>query len=134
MNETPSDDDQYPDDLEVYVEGEPLEALQEWLMAALPGSELRNTSKKGFRINGLYNNAATPITVVKNAGNTGFTSVWIQSLNAPWDNDISLAKQLHKDLKVTVRCNASPWQNGDDPDEWYEISSKGESSVHWPTA
>lgn len=128
-----SDTENPLDDLEVYVEGAPLEALHDWLLEQLPNSPPAKHSKKGFRLVGLYQQQPTPITVVKNAGNTGYTSVWVQTRNAPWHDDVALAKAIYGALGATTRCNASPWQQGDDPDEWLEISAQGERTIQWRT-
>ncbi len=121
------------DDLEIYIEGEPLEAIKTWLLASFPGSELRRESKKGFRFNGIHQGSPTPITVVKNAGQTGYTSVWVQNRNTPWANDIDMGRAAHQAIGATVRCIESAWQNGDDPDRWYEISASGEQVITWQT-
>ena len=121
------------DDLEIYIEGEPLEAIRDWLLTSFPGSEVRRESKKGFRFNGVYGGNPTPITVVKNAGQTGFTSVWVQNRNTPWKNDIEMGRAAHQAIGTRVRCIESAWQNGDDPDRWYEISSAGEQVITWQT-
>lgn len=121
------------DDLEIYVEGEPLEDIKQWLQQAFPDGEIGRESKKGFRFNGNHEQNATPITVVKNAGQTGFTSVWVQSKNTPWANDIEMARAAAKALSLVVRCIESAWQKGDDPDQWYEVSPSGEKTITWKT-
>lgn len=122
------------DDLEIYVEGAPLDAIKQWLLANFPGSEVRRESKKGFRFQGAYQAKRTPITVVKNAGNTGFTSIWVQNRNTPWSNDMEMGRSAHQAIGATVRCIESAWQKGDDPDRWYEISTGGEKIISWKTA
>lgn len=121
------------DDLEIYVQGEPLEDIKHWLLQNLPGSELGRESKKGFRLKGVFNNQPVPVTVVKNAGQTGFTSIWVQTRNTPWKNDIEMARAAHKALNTTIRCIESAWQKGDEPDLWYEISDQGERQIIWKT-
>ncbi|MDX1696172.1 MAG: hypothetical protein R3208_20580 [Ketobacteraceae bacterium] len=121
------------DDLEIYVKGEPLDAIRDWLTTTFPGSKVQQESKKGFRFAGLYQGKPTPITVVKNAGQTGYTSVWVQNRNTPWADDIAMGRDAFAALKLPVRCIESAWQKGDDPDRWYEISADGERVITWPT-
>lgn len=121
------------DDLEIYVEGEPLSAIKSWLLETFPGSRISRESKKGFRFAGVYQNQPTPITVVKNAGQTGFTSVWVQNRNTPWNNDLEMGRAAFQALGITVRCIESAWQKGDDPDLWYEFSRQGEHTITWKT-
>ena len=121
------------DDLEIYVEGEPLDAIKTWLLDTFPGSEIQRESKKGFRFKGVYEGKPTPVTVVKNAGQTGFTSVWVQNRNTPWKDDVEMGRAAFAALNTTVRCIESAWQKGDDPDRWYEISATGETVITWKT-
>ena len=121
------------DDLEIYVEGEPLEAIKQWLSSSFPNGETKRESKKGFRFEGRHQGDSTPITVVKNAGQTGFTSVWVQTKNTPWANDIEMARSACESLKLPIRCIESAWQKGDDPDQWYEITPQGERKITWKT-
>lgn len=121
------------DDLEIYVEGEPLEEIKQWLLEAFPAGEVARESKKGFRFQGNHNGQPTPITVVKNAGQTGFTSVWVQTKNTPWKDDIDMARSAYNKLSTVVRCIESAWQKGDDPDLWYEFSPNGEKQIIWKT-
>lgn len=30
-----------------------------------------------------------------------------------------------------IRATAGSWQEGDDPDRWWEISNTGERELHW---
>ena len=121
------------DDLEIYVEGDPLETIEAWLLSCFPEGEVQRKSKKGFRFQGNHNQQSTPITVVKNAGQTGYTSVWVQNRNTPWNNDVEMARAAHKALQISVRCIESAWQKGDDPDQWYEITAAGEGIITWKT-
>lgn len=121
-------------DLEIYIEGEPLEAIKDWLLRSFPEGEVRRESKKGFRFDGRYQQQSTPITVVKNAGRTGFTSIWVQNRNAPWENDIEMGRDAFAALQANIRCIESAWQKGDDPDQWLEISAQGEHIIRWQTA
>ncbi|MCG8314266.1 MAG: hypothetical protein MI976_13745 [Pseudomonadales bacterium] len=121
------------DDLEIYVEGEPLPAIQQWLRNSFENGKVIRESKKGFRFDGLHLNSPTPITVVRNAGHTGYTSVWVKNRNTPWENDIEMARSAFQALATPVRCIESAWQKGDDPDLWYEISVDGEKQITWKT-
>ena len=121
------------DDLEIYIEGEPLDAIKTWLLNVFPNGTVTRESKKGFRFDGCFEQLPTPITVVKNAGQTGFTSVWVQNRNTPWHDDIEMARDAYQHLSTTIRCIESAWQKGDDPDLWYELSAQGEKQITWKT-
>ena len=121
------------DGLEIYIEGDPLEPIKQWLQTHFQQGRLLRESKKGFRFDGLHQDQSTPITVVKNAGQTGFTSVWVKNRNTPWEDDIEMARSAFNALGVPVRCIESAWQKGDDPDLWYEISAAGEKQITWKT-
>lgn len=118
-------------DLEIYIEGDDLDAMITWLQSVFEGSEVKSQHKNGAKLTCRHQGEVVPIIIVKNAGSTGFTSVWFDSRTLPWKDDMACAKAAFEALGKTVRCIESVWQNGDDPDRWYEYSTEGEKVIHW---
>ncbi len=71
--------------------------------------------------------------VVLNAGRTGFTSIWIDSKDTPWANDVEMGRAAFAALNTEVRCVESAWTSGDDPDQWLQINADGEQIIQWVT-
>lgn len=123
----------YLDDLEIYVACNDVDAITQWLGAAFTHFEVFRSSKKGCKFrcgqSGLTGNGM----VVLNAGRTGFTSVWIDSKDTPWGNDVEMGRAAFAALNSEVRCVESAWSKGDDPDQWLQINAHGEHIIQWVT-
>jgi len=121
------------DDLEIYLANNDLNAITGWLESDLPHFEVTRNSKKGCKFRcgnkGLTSNGM----VVLNAGRTGYTSVWIDSKDTPWADDVAMAHAAYVALNSEVRCVESAWTNGDDPDQWLQINAEGETIIQWVT-
>ncbi len=123
----------YLDDLEIYVASKDLAAIQQWLEQSFDQFDPAKPSKKGFKFRCEFNHQESQGLVHLNAGNTGFTSIWIASKHTPWTNDVEMARSAHQALGVAVRSIESAWSNGDDPDQWLEINDQGEHIIQWVT-
>jgi hypothetical protein len=121
------------DDLEIYIGCTDVDAITQWLQTTLPCFELTRQSKKGCKFRCGQNTLTNNGMVVLNAGRTGFTSVWIDSKDTPWNNDVAMGRAAFEALQSPVRCVESAWSKGDDPDQWLEISAQGENIIQWVT-
>jgi len=118
-------------DLEIYVKDDDIEPMIQWIESVLGNADNKQNNKHGAKLVCHYQQQPVPIVIVKNAGKTGFTSIWFDSRTLPWKNDIECGRAAFTALKKTVRCIDSVWQTGDDPDRWFEISSSGETIINW---
>jgi len=121
------------DDLEIYVDNSDVEAITAWLGNALPHFEVTRSSKKGCKFRCGQTGLVASGMVVLNAGRTGFTSVWIDSKDTPWADDVEMGRSAFSALNSEVRCVESAWSNGDDPDQWLQINAQGEHVIQWVT-
>ncbi|MAR91154.1 MAG: hypothetical protein CML06_09790 [Pseudomonadales bacterium] len=121
------------DDLEIYLECSDLDAILGWLQQHLPHFRETRRSRKGCRFQCGTGDLSSKGMVVLNAGNTGFTSVWIDSKDTPWDDDVAMGRSAQKALGGAVRCVESAWTQGDDPDRWLQIDGTGEQIIQWVT-
>ncbi|PCJ31196.1 MAG: hypothetical protein COA99_17425 [Moraxellaceae bacterium] len=126
-----SDENQQLPDLEIYIEGGDIDAMVTWLQSVFEDSDVISQNKSGAKLHCKYQDNEVPIILVKNAGSTGFTSIWFDSRELPWKDDMSCGKAAFAALGKTVRCIESVWLSGDDPDKWYEFSAAGEKVIHW---
>lgn len=123
----------YLDDIEIYVESRELESMIEWLSAQFDSFRVRGQNPKGCKFSASHQGHDSDGMIVLNAGRTGFASIWINSRQTPWDDDVAFARAAFKALGATVRCNESAWSKGDDPDRWLQIDSTGEKVIQWVT-
>jgi len=123
----------YLDDIEIYVESNDLEAMIQWLSSQLDQFQPRNPGKRGCKFSFVHNDQRSEGMIVLNAGRTGFTSIWLNSRNTPWHDDVEMGRAAFQALGATVRCNESAWSKGDDPDRWLQIDRKGEHVIQWVT-
>lgn len=123
----------YLDDLEIYVDSEDMESMTRWLSQAFPHFEVTRSSKKGCKFRCGQHDLSSNGMVVLNAGRTGFTSIWINSKDTPWPNDVEMGRAACSALQCEVRCVESAWSNGDDPDQWLQITTQGEQVIQWVT-
>ncbi len=120
------------EDLEIYLKTNNLEAILQWLAQQFDSTRIDKRSGQGLMLTADYQSKSVPIVITLNAGGCGFTSLWFKSKNTPWRDDLALARAAYKHFNVPVRCIESAWQQGDDPDQWFEISAEGEGIIHWP--
>lgn len=123
----------YLDDIEIYVESADLDALIGWLTSELTDFQTRAQSRKGCKFLFVHEGQKGEGMIVLNAGRTGFTSVWLNTRNTPWEDDVAFARAAFAALSCVVRCNESAWSKGDDPDRWLQIDKKGEHIIQWVT-
>jgi hypothetical protein len=123
------------DDIEIYAKSLDLDTIQKWLTAHFDQVETLSSGKAVHDFI-LYSGGSTvPLMVVERAVGKAWTSIWFKSGKTPWQDDMACAKSLNSFAKCRVRANASPWADGEDMDEWWQIAENGEeSTVSWPNA
>ncbi len=65
-----------------------------------------------------------------------WNSLFLESDQTPWDDDIACARDAFKALNVEVRCAPGSWeeaQGEDDADRWIRVSADGEEEITWRT-
>jgi len=65
-----------------------------------------------------------------------WNSLYLESDQTPWDDDIACARDAFKALNVEVRCAPGSWeeaQGEDDADRWIRVSADGEEEITWRT-
>ncbi|MGI9283491.1 MAG: hypothetical protein ACR2PX_28250 [Endozoicomonas sp.] len=123
------------EDIEIYAKDLSLEMIQKWLTAHFDTVETLGSGKKvhDFLLHG--QEGSTPIMIVEGAVGKAWTSIWFKSNKTPWSDDIACAKSLNNFAKCRVRANAAPWSDGEDMDEWWQMTEAGEeSTLSWPNA
>lgn len=122
-------------DLEIYVKDLSLDMIRKWLKAHFDTVEVLGSSNKvhDFLVHGQKDSA--PVMIVEGAVGKAWTSIWFKANKTPWGDDMACARSLNQFAKCRVRANAAPWSDGEDMDEWWQITESGEeSTVSWPNA
>ncbi len=127
MTQTPND--RHPD-IEIYVKQRSVKTLTDWLASIFEQLESTDTRGHTHRFNATYQNVTIPVTIIERAAKE-FSSIWFDSAQTPWPQDLDCARQAQQQLNTEVRCIASGWKEGDEPDEWWSITTEGESSILW---
>lgn len=76
-----------------------------------------------------------PVTWVPNAVGK-WNSLFLESDQTPWADDIACARATHAALQVEVRCAPGGWveeEGEEDADRWIRVSADGEQEITWRT-
>lgn len=122
-----------PPDIEIYLAGVEAAAVRDWLAHRFPAAALpwKPAGKRQWRSEVSHDGQRIPLLVIEDAC-PGYTSLWFDSTQTPWSGDQDCAREAFAHFGVPVRATPGSWQEGDDPDLWWEISAAGEHEVHWP--
>jgi hypothetical protein len=121
-------------DIEIYLAHTPAQAVLDWLNERFPGSDAqkpRPAGKKQWKHRLVHGEAVLPVLVIEDAA-PGFTSVWFDSPETPWADDIACAREAFARFGTEVRATPGSWREGDDPDLWWKLDAGGEGTLHWP--
>jgi hypothetical protein len=79
--------------------------------------------------------AQVPVTWVPMAVGK-WNSLYLESAQTPWVDDLACARAAHLALGVEVRCAPGGWveeEGEDDADRWIRVSADGEQEITWRT-
>ncbi|MGY8872071.1 MAG: hypothetical protein ACKVJE_16655 [Pseudomonadales bacterium] len=122
-------------DIEIYIKNRSISSIQGWLSTLGDDSEIsvsedaaeKHTHEFAVTIAG----TVIPVFIHERAAGKAWISVWSQSDKTPWVKDLDCARVASAALETQVRCIASGWQNGDDPDEWWKVEDTIEELIQW---
>ncbi|CAM3733131.1 hypothetical protein CCOS865_04465 [Pseudomonas reidholzensis] len=120
-------------DIEIYLKDTDVDHKQvaAWLAEAL--GTCSEWTQKGLTWKCLAGNI--PVTWLPKAVGK-WNSLYLESDQTPWDDDIACARAAHAALQVEVRCAPGSWseEHGEeDADRWIRISADGEEEITWRT-
>jgi hypothetical protein len=115
----------YPD-IEVYIKGKTEEEIVQWLKDQFGAAEYQGKLQGGLLHYDVTNKSDTlPVMIMPAVVGKAWTSVWYDSPNTPWQDDVTCAQQMAKELNTEARCIRSGWDEDQEPDEWLKISADG---------
>ncbi|BCE01539.1 hypothetical protein [Marinicellulosiphila megalodicopiae] len=119
-------------DIEIYVKTKDAETIKNWLSTL--SSRTVEFSKKGDML-------STQIFVVDHIidvnvllkAQSGFSSIWFDSQNTTWNNDLACAQQFVQDTQIQARCIKSSWEEDEteNPDCWLNIDNEKTTEIIW---
>ncbi|TDO96376.1 hypothetical protein [Marinomonas balearica] len=120
-------------DIEIYVLSCPTETIVEWLAKAFTLQSKELISSTSLKLELHHNDKMIPVTILEQAAGKRFTSIWFDSSDTPWNDDIECAKSAFEALNTEVRCNLQGWQEAEqeDPDQWWRINANSEGPYIW---
>lgn len=124
-------------DIEIYLKGISADDLEPWLAAQLddltPNKRVAGMPKNARPFQGLWEGERFTILVLEKVTD-GFTSLWLNSPELPWRDDLECGKAAATHFQREVRVAADSWQEGSDPDAWVRILPDGsQSELTWQT-
>lgn len=120
-------------DIEIYVLSCPTEKIINWLESTFTLVKKSAPSSLCSKVTVIMNDHDVEITILEQAAGKRFTSIWFNSDQTPWADDIACAKQAFNALNCEVRCNFQGWEEEgeQDPDQWWRINSYEEGPFIW---
>ncbi|RRJ85137.1 hypothetical protein [Aestuariirhabdus litorea] len=119
-------------DIEIYIKNTSINAIRDWLSATFEAVEEGQHRGHSYRFQVFHEGQGIPVMVVEKAAGKSFTSVWFDSSATPWNDDLSCARDAHRQLERPVRCNGGFWEDGSEAmDTWVEVSEQGEQLIEW---
>lgn len=127
MNQTTNE--RHPD-IEIYVHRCSLKKISAWLESTFERVETAGSKGNTHRFTASHAGHSIPVTVIEKAA-PGYSSIWFDSDQTPWPRDLDCARQALPQLNCEIRCIASGWSEGDEPDEWWSVSQDVEQKIPW---
>ena len=124
-------------DLEIYVAGINVEQSLEWLnqlfTQVTKTKKMKGMPKQAFPFSFEYENVSYEGIIYDRVAD-GFTSIWLNSQNLPWQDDLEWANLAAKTLGKEVRVTAGGWDQNQDPDAWMSVSPDSTTTqIIWKT-
>ncbi len=124
--------DRHPD-IEVYIKDASIPAILKWLEHRSDHIETHETRGLIHELVAKIDAINVPVMIQERAVGKAWISIWLNSSETPWDQDIDCAKEISQRLNVQTRCIVDGWQEGDEPDEWWKIDNGQQEKINWKT-
>lgn len=120
-------------DIEVYIKDSSIPAILKWLEHRSDHIERRETRGLIHELVAQIDAVNVPVMIQERAVGKAWISIWLNSSETPWNQDIDCAKEISQHLNVQTRCVVDGWQEGDEPDEWWKIDNGQQEKINWKT-
>ncbi|MDO6562670.1 hypothetical protein Q4488_04670 [Amphritea sp. 1_MG-2023] len=120
-------------DIEIYIKDRSLERICQWLEHTCSTFKREYDQGQVHHFIGMMDGAEIPIMIHEKVSGKAWTSVWFNSDQTPWIKDLDCAEQAARELETQIRCIASGWTAGEDPDEWWKVELGNVEKINWQT-
>lgn len=120
-------------DIEIYIKDRSPEQILQWLAQRFDGVECSRSRGLVHELRLQLNQQRLPVQLHERVSGKAWSSLWFKSDATPWNVDLECAREAAVALQTQVRCVASGWQEGDEPDEWWRVTDQDEEKILWRT-
>ncbi len=120
-------------DIEIYVRDATVDDLRGWLEKRLGPLTAQPSGKTMAKFTVDVSGIAIPVRITPGVVGKIWTSVWLDSPDTPWADDLACARDCYAMLGKEVRCTAGGWHEEEDPDSFLKITADGEKTITWKT-
>lgn len=127
-------------DIEIYVRDLSLSELEVWLnqnfRAVTINDQARTFCSQGrafkLQVHTIEDKEIVVFINPRAVGNT-FSSIWFQSTETPWLDDISCAQSMLAFADKEVRCSAAGWTDDEDieGEMWWRMDRQQKELIRW---
>lgn len=124
-------------DIEIYLNGVGVADLEFWLTEQLDDltatKRLAGMPKQARPFQGIWQGERFTILMIEKVAD-GFTSLWLNSPELPWRDDLECGLAAAAHFQREVRIAAGGWQEGAEPDAWISMQPDGsQTQITWHT-
>ena len=123
--------DQRHPDIEIYIKNRSLEEIEHWLRQRFDVLTTDFTQGTVHEYKAGLADATIPVMIHEKVVGKAWTSVWFKSDKTLWATDLDCAARAASDLDTQIRCIASGWADGDEPDEWWKVENGEQEKIQW---
>lgn len=125
-------DERHPD-IEIYIKNRSLDEIETWLRQRFDALDTDFSQGTVHEYKASLSDASVPVMIHEKVVGKAWTSVWFKSDATDWAKDLDCALQAAQELDTQIRCIASGWADGDEPDEWWKVENGEQEKIHWHT-
>ena len=126
-------DERHPD-IEIYIKNRSLDEIETWLRQRFDALDTDFSQGTVHEYKASLSDASVPVMIHEKVVGKAWTSVWFKSDATDWEKDLDCALQAAQELDTQIRCIASGWADGDEPDEWWKVENGEQEKIHWHTS
>ena len=120
-------------DVEIYAKRVAISDVIEWISRYFSIDEQKIVSST-LKLKLTREGSVLTCTIAENVAKGGYTSIWFDSSNTPWQTDEQCAQEAYDHFQVEIRCSVSGWTpESEDSGGWDRFTENGKTVVNWLT-
>jgi len=117
-------------DIEIYIKSRTLDEIEAWLGSL---GTLEKTTSQGlthdYKLS--LDGQTVPLMIHEKVAGKAWLSLWFKENLTPWDQDLDCARAASEAMSTQIRCVASGWNDGDEPDEYWKVENGQQETIIW---